>query len=267
MTANKILAGLAALIVAAAAIVVAERPAVENSAKPATPRQLPVGAESFPVANQSNHADDEGNPTEILPREVAESPSDGDVIELGGSLVGKRVVIENCRPAVVPAISDGATDYIGAQECDRNVHHDEPYDSMMNQDLEILAESDAAAALVLGDRLAAEEGAAKEIVMRLYLHALALSAHPDAFDALYEYINGGHGVIYTDGELNLERTNSAYVWSSVGSRLGYMSEDIVSTYREALIQNGQNPDQLDAEIEHWTTVIAERRQAVGTGGR
>lgn len=207
------------------------------------------------------------SPSDDAVYEVTDGLADGDVIELGGTLIGKRILIENCRAAAVPVLGDGSTDYVGSQECERNVHYDEPYDSMSRQDLEILAETDAAAALVLGDKLAAELGAGKEIVMRLYMHALALSAHPDAFEALYNYINGGHGVVYTDGELNLDRAARAYVWSSVGNRLGYTSEEVVEMYRNALVRNGQALDELDPDIDHWTTVIAERRNAVETGAR
>lgn len=267
MRINKAVVGIATLVVVAAVVGIATKEC-EQISRPHTGNEV---AEEIVVSptKDSSETDPEhpGIPNENSVQEVADGLTDGDVIELGESLVGKRILIENCRAATVPVLSDGAITYFTSQECERNIRYDEPYDSMSRQDLEILAETDAAAALVLGDKLAAELGAGEEIVMRLYIHALALSAHPDSFEALYNYINGGHATVYADGQLNVDTAARAYVWSSVGSRLGFTSDELVNTYRDALDRSGQDLDKLNLDIEHWTTAITERRHAVETGSR
>ena len=195
-----------------------------------------------------------------------EAPKDGDAIEMSNDLVGKRAVLENCHEIAVTADTDLGRETLSTTKCDQAIRFDEPYDSMSKVELEILAETDAVAAIVLADRLAQKHGSGVEIVTRLYLHALALSAHPDAFEALYNYVNGGHGVVYTNGELNVPRTADAYIWTRVGNNFGYTTDDMVDVYRMALVDQGLEPDKLEPNVEHWTQAIADRREAVGQRG-
>ena len=197
---------------------------------------------------------------------VPGAPKNGDVVELSSALIGKRAILENCHAIAVTAITDSGREAVTTTQCDTVLRFDEPYDSMSRIELEVLAETDAAAATVLADRLAQKHGSGVEIVTRLYLHALALSAHPDAFESLYNYVNGGHGVVYTDGELNGEKTADAYVWSRVGNNFGYTTDDMVEVYRTALLEQGYQTGELEQVVEHWTTVIADRREAVEQGG-
>jgi len=193
-------------------------------------------------------------------------PKDGDTIELSSALIGKRAILENCHDIAITAVTDSGREAVTTTQCDTVLRFDEPYDSMSRIELEALAETDAAAATVLADRLAQINGSGVEIVTRLYLHALALSAHPDAFESLYNYVNGGHGVVYTNGELNIAKTADAYVWSRVGNNFGYATDDMVEVYRAALLEQGYQPGELEQVVDHWTTVIADRREAVEQGG-
>lgn len=193
-------------------------------------------------------------------------PKDGDTIELSNALIGKRATLENCHDVAITAVTASGREAVTTTQCDTVLRFDEPYDSMSRVELEALAETDAAAATVLADRLAQINGSGVEIATRLYLHALALSAHPDAFESLYNYVNGGHGVVYTNGELDVEKTADAYVWSRVGNNFGYTADDMVDIYRSALLERGYQPGELEQVVDHWTTVIAERRDAVEQGG-
>jgi len=195
-----------------------------------------------------------------------EAPRNGEALELPSALVGKRTILENCQDVAVTAETDSGRETLATTKCDRVLRFDEPYDSMSRIELGILAETDAVAAIVLADRLAQKYGSGVEIVTRMYLHALALSAHPDAFESLYNYVNGGHGVVYTNGELNVARTADAYVWSRVGNNFGYTSDDMVEVYRRALVEQGYQADELEQQVEHWTTAIADRRAAIGQRG-
>jgi len=194
------------------------------------------------------------------------APQDGDVVELSSALIGKRAILENCHDVAVTAETAYGRETLTTTKCDQVLRFDEPYDSMSRIELEILAETDAAAATVLADRLAQKHGAGVEIVTRVYLHALALSAHPDAFESLYNYVNGGHGVVYTNGELNVSRAADAYVWSRVGNNFGYTTDDLVEVYRQALVEQGRKPDELELEVDHWTRAIADRQEAIGQRG-
>jgi hypothetical protein len=197
---------------------------------------------------------------------VPEAPENGDVTELSNALIGKRATLENCHDVAITAVTNSGREAVTTTQCDTVLRFDEPYDSMSKIELEALAEIDAAAATVLADRLAQNHGSGVEIVTRLYLHALALSAHPDAFESLYNYVNGGHGVVYTNGELNVEKTADAYVWSRVGNNFGYTTDDMVEVYRTALLERGYQTGELEQVVDHWTTVIADRREAVEQGG-
>jgi hypothetical protein len=194
------------------------------------------------------------------------APKDGDVVEFSSALIGKRAILENCHDVAVTAETAYGRETLTTTKCDQVLRFDEPYDSMSRIELEILAETDAAAATVLADRLAQKHGAGVEIVTRVYLHALALSAHPDAFESLYNYVNGGHGVVYTNGELNVSRAADAYVWSRVGNNFGYTTDDMVEVYRQALVEQGRKPDELEPEVDHWTRAIADRQEAIGQRG-
>jgi len=195
-----------------------------------------------------------------------DAPKNGDVIDLSSALIGKRAILENCHDVAITAVTDSGREAVTTTQCDTVLRFDEPYDSMSKIELEALAEIDAAAATVLADRLAQVQGSGVEVVTRLYLHALALSAHPDAFESLFNYVNGGHGVVYTNGELNVAKTADAYVWSRVGNNFGYTTDDTVEVYRSALFERGYQPGELEQVVDHWTTVIADRREAVEQGG-
>lgn len=204
----------------------------------------------------------------VVDRQALEIDTPASEVEPGtpSPLIGKRSSLENCRDVAVDVDTGSGLSTTTVTQCDTVIRFDEPYDSMSHPELEALARTDAVAALVLADRLAQRHGAGVDVVAQMYLHALALSAHPDAFEALYTYLNGGHGVVYTNGELNVDKTAGAYVWSRVGSHFGYTSAEMVEAYRAALVEYGLQPEVLEPQVEHWTTVIADRQEAIGHGG-
>ena len=188
--------------------------------------------------------------------------SEGEVVLEWGDFVAMRIVNENCRDVLVPVLRQGGIEYEPSVECDRNLYIDHAYADLPTDALRKLAEQDGAAALILADRLSEHLVGRHEPIQRLYVHAFILSAEQQAFDALYDYQNGG--LVRTNDELDIDRAINGWIWSRVGEELGYRGAEEVRAFEMALSAENIDLAQAQEEVHKWIDELnARRMSAVG----
>ncbi len=198
--------------------------------------------------------DDQTNYQSVEPPAVTQLDlQPGDVIYQRGDFVERRLVVTECYPETLSAYTDEGLVTMAVPRCEKELQYLHPYGDMDRDSLTKLAEYDGAAALILAEKLAVEKPDDSRVT-RLFVHAFALSNEPQAFEALFDYA-GGHGLVYTNGELDKARAANSYIWSQIGDRAGLRDSGDVDAYREALLEAGIDMDSLDQTVERIASLI------------
>ncbi len=186
---------------------------------------------------------------------------EGEVLSSWGDFVPMRKVYENCKDVQQPVVQEGGgIVYVDTEECETNVYVDHAYGDLPTTALRELAKSDGAAALILGDRLQRTLPGRPEIVQRLYVHAFALSAEPQAFDALVDYQDAT--LSYENGQLAVDDTVRGWIWARIGQELGLRDQKDVQWFADALADVGiKDMSEPAKEVETWLADLDERRLA------
>ncbi len=185
---------------------------------------------------------------------------EGELISEKGDFVVKQVHAINCRMLTRKTISDAGESFENVQHCDRVESYDHPYGQLTEDQLRSLAQSDGAAAFILAERLDKRLPHGSDIVVRLYIQALALSGEDQAFVALFDHMTGGAGIVKSENGIDIDHVANSFIWASIGDRLGYDTADEAERYASALIAAGLDLDVLDSQASQWASAIAKQRQ-------
>lgn len=201
--------------------------------------------------------------SDIASSESAQRKTDfaeGEVVAQWGDFVPMRIVNENCRDVEIPVARNGGIEQVYSVECERNHYVDHAYGDLPTSALRELARTDGAAALILGDRLQRTLPGRPEIVQRLYVHSFVLTGEEQAFDALVDYQSGA--VVQSDGELDVDRAVTGWIWARIGEELGLRSRSEVEHYADALAAVGfTDLSPAEEHVEKWLDDLNNRRMA------
>jgi|SRR6056297_112309 len=186
--------------------------------------------------------------------------AEGEVVAQWGDFVPMQIVNENCRDVEIPVARNGGIEHVYSVECERNHYVDHAYGDLPTSALRELAKTDGAAALILGDRLQRTLPGRPEIVQRLYVHSFVLTGEEQTFDALVDYQYGG--VVKNNGELDVDRAVTGWIWARIGQELGLRSRSEVGHYADALADVGiTDLSPAEEHVEEWLDDLNNRRMA------
>jgi len=186
--------------------------------------------------------------------------AEGEVVAQWGDFVPMQIVNENCRDVEIPVARNGGIEHVYSVECERNHYVDHAYGDLPTSALRELAKTDGAAALILGDRLQRTLPGRPEIVQRLYVHSFVLTGEEQTFDALVDYQYGG--VVKNNGELDVDRAVTGWIWARIGQELGLRSRTEVGHYADALADVGiTDLSPAEEHVEEWLDDLNNRRMA------
>ncbi len=183
---------------------------------------------------------------------------DGIVISVDFGFLTKYLQYQNCHDVVSTSQTSGGELTSAHRACDTVWVYDHAYDSMPMEQLEILARTDAEAAVMLAEKAGySPQGMNAEDVQR-YMNAVALADDPRVYRDFMTFRGGS--LRFSNGQLDLNEAEIGYIMRAAGAEVGLVQPSEVQYYVEIIEENGTlDRMRLQTEVDRLVEVLNRTR--------
>ena len=183
---------------------------------------------------------------------------DGIVIAVDTGYLTRYLRYQNCRDVVTTSQTSQGQLTNTHRTCEQVWVYDHAYDSMPMEQLEILARTDAEAAVMFAEKSGYDVQVPTADGIQRYMNAVALANDPRVYQDFLEFRGGN--LRFSDGQFDLYNAEIGYILRAAGVEIGLVEPAEAQYYADFIEANATfDHARLQREVDEFVSALNRTR--------